>query len=238
MATTNRRRVTAAAVVFLALAAGTVTVLTARTVDSHGTSASDGAGPAAPVSGEPGGGEPSGAEPPVIMPGRPGEPARTAPAGQGKPDPDRYNSMDVWFVRMMVPHHTQALQMAELAAQHASDTGVRALADRVRASQVPEIQVLRGWLAARRLGLDDPGAGHDHAAMPGMQSDAAMRRLSDARGADFDRLFVEMMTAHHQGAIEMADDLLRVGVDTTIHQFATSVAVEQGAEIDRMRGLG
>ena len=70
-----------------------------------------------------------------------------------------------------------------------------------------------------------------------MQSPEAMRRLAAARGADFDRLFVQMMAEHHQGAVAMATDLLKVGADLTMSEFANSVATEQGVEITRMREL-
>jgi uncharacterized protein (DUF305 family) len=71
--------------------------------------------------------------------------------------------------------------------------------------------VLRGWLGARGLGADVPG--HDHGAMRGMQPAEAMRQLAAARGAEFDRLFVRMMTAHHEGAVVMSTELLKVGAD-------------------------
>ena len=143
--------------------------------------------------------------------------------------------MDVWFVRMMIPHHAQALEMAELAPDRAADPDIRALADRIRASQGPEIGMMRGWLQNR--GLSAEAEGHDHGTMRGMQSPEAMRQLAAARGADFDRLFVRMMTEHHQGAIEMATNLLKVGADLTLNEFANSVATEQTVEIDRMRNV-
>ncbi|WBB52687.1 DUF305 domain-containing protein [Verrucosispora sp. WMMD573] len=174
--------------------------------------------------------------PPVIVPGRPGEEAVERPADEVRDDaPPRYNGLDTWFVRMMIPHHEQALEMADLATDRSAEPQVRALADRIRASQGPEIGVLRAWLTARGLsaGVD----GHDHATMRGMQSAEAMRRLSAARGAEFDSLFVRMMTEHHEGAVVMATDVLKVGVDLTVEQFATSVASEQAVEIARMRDL-
>ncbi|MDZ5442959.1 DUF305 domain-containing protein [Micromonospora sp. 4G57] len=174
--------------------------------------------------------------PPVIVPGRPGESAAVRPAQEVRDaSPPRYNSLDVWFVRMMIPHHQQALEMAALAESRAADPRVRAVADRIRAAQEPEIGLMRGWLAARGLPAEVPG--HDHGTMRGMQSPEAMRGLAAARGADFDRLFVQMMTAHHQGAVAMATDLLKVGADLTMSEFANSVATEQGVEIDRMHEL-
>ncbi|MGR6319320.1 DUF305 domain-containing protein [Micromonospora soli] len=174
--------------------------------------------------------------PPVIVPGRPGEPAVTRPAQEVRDaSAPRYNSLDVWFVRMMIPHHQQAVEMAALAPDRTADPRVRAVADRIQAAQQPEIGVLRAWLAARGLPAEVPG--HDHGAMRGMQSPEAMRQLAAAHGAEFDRLFVQMMTEHHEGAVAMATDLLKVGVDQSMQEFANSVATEQAVEISRMREL-
>jgi uncharacterized protein (DUF305 family) len=136
---------------------------------------------------------------------------------------------------MMIPHHRQAVEMAALAPDRAADARIRAVADRIRAAQGPEIGLLRGWLSARGLPAEVPG--HDHGTMHGMQSPEALRQLAAARGAEFDRLFVRMMTAHHEGAVTMATDLLKVGTDQTMQEFANSVATEQSVEIDRMREL-
>ncbi|WFE20158.1 DUF305 domain-containing protein [Solwaraspora sp. WMMD937] len=171
--------------------------------------------------------------PPVILPGRPGEPAELRPATDVTIDPPQYNALDTWYVQMMIPHHTQAVQMAALAADRSADPGVRAFADRIRAGQTAEIAVLRQWLRDRRL----PAGGHDHDTMPGMQTEQAVRELAAARGAEFDRLFVTMMTDHHQGAVEMSDRVLTGGSDVTIEELATSIAAEQAVEINRMRDL-
>ncbi|MET8361388.1 DUF305 domain-containing protein [Micromonospora sp. NPDC005171] len=172
----------------------------------------------------------------VIAPGRPGETAATRPAHEVRDvGPAPHNSLDVWFVRMMIPHHAQALAMAELAPDRAADPDVRAIAERIRASQGPEMGMMRGWLQTR--GLPAEMQGHDHGTMRGMQSPEAMRQLAAVRGADFDRLFVRMMTEHHQGAIELATQLLTVGSDLTLNEFANSVATEQTVEIDRMREI-
>ena len=178
----------------------------------------------------------AGSAPPVVVPGRPGEPAATRAAEQvrGASTP-RFNSLDVWYVRMMIPHHEQALEMASFAPERAADARIRAVAERIRAAQGPEVGLLRAWLSTRDLPADVPG--HDHGSMRGMQSAEAMRRLADARGAAFDRLFVQMMSDHHRGAIVMSTDLLKVGVDQPMQEFATAVAVEQSAEITRMQAL-
>ncbi|WBB51416.1 DUF305 domain-containing protein [Verrucosispora sp. WMMA2044] len=230
--TARRGRLLAAVTsVAVALAAGAFAL--------RGVSASDDPAPAAataPSAASPAPAPADASVPPVIVPGRPGEEAVERPADEVRDDaPPRYNGLDTWFVRMMIPHHEQALEMAALATDRSTEPQVRALADRIRASQGPEIGVLRAWLTARGLsaGVD----GHDHATMRGMQSAEAMRRLAAARGAEFDRLFVRMMTDHHEGAVVMATDVLKVGVDLTVEQFATSVASEQSVEIARMRDL-
>ncbi|WP_027661308.1 DUF305 domain-containing protein [Salinispora fenicalii] len=174
--------------------------------------------------------------PPVIVPGRPGEPARVRPADEVRAiATGAHNSLDTWYVQMMIPHHEQALEMSELVPGRAADPQVVALAERIRASQAPEIELLRAWLKARNLPVEVPG--HDHDAMRGMQSPEAMRRLAESRGAEFDRLFVEMMSDHHAGAVEMSIDLLKVGAEPILLEFANSVAVEQNVEIGRMREL-
>ncbi|MFG1841372.1 DUF305 domain-containing protein [Micromonospora sp. NPDC049175] len=226
------RRARTLAIVTLALLLALVTVVVSRAGDDAATgTAQSASAPVTPAS-------PTAAPVPtdltVIAPGRPGEAAATRPAHEVRDaGPAPHNSLDVVFVRMMIPHHAQALAMAELATDRAADPDIRALAERIRASQGPEMGMMRGWLQTR--GLPAEVEGHDHGAMRGMQSPEAMRQLAASRGPDFDRLFVRMMTAHHQGAIEMATNLLTVGSDLTLNEFATSVATEQTVEIDRMR---
>ncbi|MEV1288531.1 DUF305 domain-containing protein [Micromonospora sp. NPDC049679] len=175
---------------------------------------------------------------PVIMPGRPGESAQVTRADQVSPlAAPGYSTLDTWYIRMMIPHHTQALQMAALAPNRAEDPRIRALADRIKASQGPEIHQLRAWLDARGLGPEDASGQHEHGTMRGMQTPEAMKALAAAKGDAFDRMFVQMMTDHHQGAIEMSRNMLRVGVDLTIQEIATSTATEQQIEITRMREL-
>ncbi|MFF5217359.1 DUF305 domain-containing protein [Micromonospora sp. NPDC000442] len=171
---------------------------------------------------------------PVLMPGRPGEPARSLPANEmsARPRPP-HNNADVRFVTMMIPHHEQALVMARLAPERGENPQLKIIADRILAAQGPEIKVLEAWLADR--GLDrDSGGDHRHG-MSGMQSAEALNRLTAARGAEFDRMFVDMMTDHHQGAIDMGKEALTLGSDVTVNELAGSVVVEQGVEINRMR---
>jgi uncharacterized protein (DUF305 family) len=173
----------------------------------------------------------------VLQPGRPGEANQVTDTDKVRaPDGSTYNAIDTAFVQMMIVHHQQALRMAELAPDRAANTQLRALAARISAVQKTEIEVLRSWLKDRRLPETDPS--HDHATMPGMQSEAAIATLTADRGADFDRRFVTMMTAHHRGAQQMAGDVLRGGSDQRLSEMANEMAVEQGSEIRRMADLG
>lgn len=173
----------------------------------------------------------------VLVPGNPGEPAAVTDSDRVQaPDASPYNQADVTYAQMMIAHHAQALQMADLAPDRAADPGVRNLASRITAAQGPEIAVLRTWLSDRGQPASDPA--HDHATMPGMQSDKALAELTAARGADFDRRFVAMMTAHHRGALEMVNVLFRSGSEERLAKMAKETAIEQDIEIRRMADLG
>jgi uncharacterized protein (DUF305 family) len=176
---------------------------------------------------------------PVIVPGKPGESASVVPSDElVLPDGSRYNTLDVWFVRMMIQHHQQAVEMAKLAPSRAGNPQVRAVADRIVVAQGPEIALLRSWLKERRLGeSDEQGAAHNHGTMRGMASPQAISALANAAGEAFDRKFVDLMSVHHQGAIAMCGDALKVGVDERIQELATNIATEQQIEIARMREL-
>ncbi|SIM59765.1 Uncharacterized conserved protein, DUF305 family [Micromonospora cremea] len=171
---------------------------------------------------------------PVLMPGAPGEPAKTVRANEKSPAPrPTYNNADIRFVTMMIPHHEQALVMARLAADRAANPQLKIIADRILAAQEPEIKTLETWLTDRGLDRNSSG-GHQHS-MAGMQTAEALELLTAARGAEFDRMFVDMMVEHHQGAIDMAGEVLALGVNVIVNETASSVVVEQGAEINRMR---
>jgi uncharacterized protein (DUF305 family) len=180
----------------------------------------------------------------VIQPGGPGEPATTVP-----PDAvdrsDEWNHTDVAFVQMMIPHHGQALEMSELAGKYAQDQRVRSLAERIRASQAPEIQAMSAWLEERNMEVprpeDDPAkydhSQHGHNSMLGILTPAQMRQLANARGARFDRLFIRGMIRHHAGAVDMAVDAAQDGVDLIVGEMTADVAATQSAEISRMQDL-
>jgi uncharacterized protein (DUF305 family) len=172
----------------------------------------------------------------VIVPGKPGESATVTDADKVQaPDATPYNSADVTYAQMMIAHHAQALVMADLAPDRAAAAGVKNIASRITAAQGPEIKVLRSWLSDRGQPESDPA--HDHATMPGMQSTTAVAELTAARGADFDRRFVAMMTEHHRGALTMVNDLFKNGSDERLSKMAKETAIEQDVEIRRMADL-
>jgi len=175
---------------------------------------------------------------PVIQPGRPGEPATTVSPGQTaqRPQDASWNGADLYFVSMMVLHHTQALRMARLADTRASDPRVRAFAERVVAAQAPEIQALKAWLVARKQQVPNSAAdaGHAHAGMPGAVTPARLEALARASGPAFDRLWLDLMVAHHAGAVQMAGTVTTAGSDLMVQEIAAEVSVGQGAEIRRM----
>lgn len=185
-------------------------------------------------------GSPVDTGPPVVVPGAPGEQAQVLPGAEAmeRRTPVPVSPADVEFVARMIPHHRQALEMASLAPDRAADPRVRALAARIDAVQEPEIAVLEAWLARHERSGDGHAHGHAaHADMPGMATPAQLDALAAATGPAFDRLFVELMTAHHEGAIGMAQDLGLSGTDVTAGEIARDVAATQRAEIERMRAL-
>ena len=188
-----------------------------------------------------GGKEEAGARggPAVVAPGKPGEPAKVLTADEAKKagSDDSPNAADFDYVQMMITHHRQALVMTDLAAQHADNGRTARLAERIAASQRPEIGAMQGWLD-QHGGPREPSGGHHHAAMPGMATDAQLDRLRAARGKQFDALFLTLMVTHHQGAVTMATDALSDGNNTVVEEMATDVIAQQTAEIGRMQRLG
>lgn len=175
----------------------------------------------------------------VVAPGKPGEEARTLnpeQAAREKPD-DSPNAADHAYVRGMIEHHRQALTMSALAPGRASADGVTRLAERIAAAQQPEIGAMERWLALHPAPPAGTG-GHDHAAMPGMATEQQLRELAAATGPDFDRLFLRLMTAHHEGALKMAGEALAGGNNVAVEEMATEVVATQSAEVHRMRAMG
>jgi len=149
-----------------------------------------------------------------------------------------HNAADVSFLQQMIPHHQQAIDMAGLVEGRTTTAVVVDLAGKIEKAQDPEIEQMTAWL--KEWGEDTP-AGHsmpnmDHE-MPGMMSDEQMAQLEQASGAAFDQLWLTLMTAHHQGAIDMAKAELSDGADGDVKALAKRIATAQEAEIRQMRDL-
>jgi uncharacterized protein (DUF305 family) len=151
----------------------------------------------------------------------------------------RYTVADADFMRHMIGHHTQALEMAALAPARASSPDVERLAARITTAQEAEIGLMRRWLEDRGLPVAGPGAGHAMAS-PGMLTPEQMRELEVASGRSFDRLFLTYMIQHHEGALTMVDDLFAApgaARDASTFRIASGVQVDQRAEIARMESM-
>ena len=139
----------------------------------------------------------------------------------------------------MIGHHAQALEMTALLSSRTHREDMRLLAQRIEASQADEIDLMQRWLAARGQEVPAPHAHHAEGAalMPGMLTAEEMGRLTDATGAEFDRLFLALMIKHHEGARVMVRDLFATagaGQEAEIFAFASDVDADQRIEIERM----
>jgi len=189
--------------------------------------------------GTPAGEAPAGPAPAVQQPAAPADTARRAAADTAR----RRSEADVRFMQHMMAHHQQARVMSAMVPERTTRPEIRLIAERIDVSQEDEMRQMRGWL--RRHGVEAPAsdahAAHGgHAAMPGMLTQAELARLAAARGAEFDRLFLEYMIRHHEGAVTMVAELFATpGAAQTseMYGFATDVNADQRAEIARMRAL-
>lgn len=183
-----------------------------------------------------------------------------ATGGSGAvPTAARTTAADVRFMSMMIGHHAQAVEMARMVPTHGASASVRTLAARILNAQEDEIATMQQWLRDRGQPVPEahaPGAhgahsaghgahGANHGAAPetpmhGMLSQAQMKQLDQARGAEFDRLFLTFMIQHHRGAVEMVNELLSsygAAQDQTVFKLASDVNVDQTTEIDRMQKM-
>ena len=143
------------------------------------------------------------------------------------------NNADVTFTQNMIPHHQQAIEMAKLVNAHTKRPQLRTLAEDIASSQGQEITLMQGWLKSWGKPATPEGMDHGAMQMPGMMSELEMRQLGVINGEDFDLLFLEMMTAHHEGAIEMADTELRDGALPEVKRLAQQIIDAQQKEIDQ-----
>ncbi|MBM4509378.1 DUF305 domain-containing protein [Rhodococcus hoagii] len=188
-------------------------------------------------------------------------------AEQGGP----HNDADVEYVQMMIPHHEQAVEMAELVPSRTGNPDIIALADQIEKAQGPEIEQMEGWLkawgapepskaeapGATSDGMDHDGMEGDGTSMPmqsmpmtsmnsmpgmeggghGMMSAEQMQALENAKDAEFDKMWLELMIAHHQGAVASSEQILQTGESEQVRQLAQQIVSSQQAEIAQMAAL-
>ena len=159
-----------------------------------------------------------------------------------------HNAADVTFAQGMIPHHQQAVVMAELAGSRAANDGVKQLAARIRQAQAPEIAQMQGFLAAWGVeagtptstsmgGMDHgsmPSMGQSMGQMPGMMTEEQMTAMEKASGPEFDRMFLQMMIDHHEGAVRMAGTEVKDGQSAEAKALAQKITDAQKAEITEM----
>ncbi len=146
---------------------------------------------------------------------------------------------DVRFMQGMIAHHAQAVVMSRMAVSRAASPRVLKLARKIDLAQAGEIALMQGWLRAYDQFVPDTSSWRGMT-MPGMLTTAQLARMEDAHGGDFDRLFLELMIGHHQGALLMVSDLLkspRAAQEVDINVFANDVETTQTAEIGLMRQM-
>ncbi|MFN2495349.1 MAG: DUF305 domain-containing protein [Pseudonocardiaceae bacterium] len=151
---------------------------------------------------------------------------------------EEHDAADVQFARDMIVHHEQAVEMADLAETRAQNPEVKALAEEIRAAQQPEIDIMTGFLTAWGENPSQGGGmgGMDHSGMPGM-SQQQMQQLGQAQGVAFDRMFLQMMINHHNGAIEMARGEQVDGQNPQAIELAKQIEAAQAAEVQHMQQL-
>jgi uncharacterized protein (DUF305 family) len=178
--------------------------------------------------------------PTIVRPGAPGAPGRVVSAAEAA-DTSKLQATDadVRFIQGMIHHHGQAVDMTALTTDHSNRDDMKKLALRIKLSQQDEIAMMRKWLTDHRKEIPDVHAhhGHDAELMPGMLTAVEMDRLSNAKGPEFDRLFLEGMIKHHRGALTMVHDLMATpgaAQASDIFAFTADILADQQAEINRM----
>ncbi|MEQ8314537.1 MAG: DUF305 domain-containing protein [Gammaproteobacteria bacterium] len=180
---------------------------------------------------------------PIIQPGPPGQQGRVITAEEASDLANlEYSDADIRFLQGMIPHHAQAKEMSALAEGRTNNEGVLAVAERITLSQDDEIGMMQDWLRNQGLEVTPEDAHHDDdfELMPGMLSEDDMAQLRAASGPEFDRLYLEFMIDHHQGALDMVEMLLDTrgsAQDPLLYEFTSDVTSDQTSEIERMDTL-
>jgi len=186
----------------------------------------------------------SAADSPIVQPGAPGQPARELTADEAIAIANTsYSPADARFMQDMIPHHHQALEMAALVAERTNRQELIDVAGRINTSQMDEIEFMQQWLRERGEHVPKPTAHdamHTSHTMAGMASPEQMAELANSKGTDFDRLFLQLMITHHEGAVTMVEELLEqpgAAYDPVLFEFVNDVTNSQSTEIERMNVL-
>ena len=191
---------------------------------------------------------------PIILPGAPGEESKNLDAEDATNIANTsYIEADVKFLQGMIVHHEQAILMSSMVGKRTNNPTIVDLADRIDASQEDEISFMEGWLEDRGENIpgenehsmmDHHGMGHHdmsmHLDMVGMASPKQLKELENSKSTDFDRLFLQLMIAHHDGALEMVKDLKKfsgAAYDPILNEFVSDLVNDQGVEIERMNTI-
>ncbi|MFM9373350.1 DUF305 domain-containing protein [Streptomyces sp. Da 82-17] len=169
------------------------------------------------------------------------ESKQSTPSATGSAQAGDHNAADVAFAKGMIPHHRQAVDMAELAEGRAGSKEIEDLAAKIKGAQDPEIRTMSGWLTSWGEEVPAESGGHEghdmSSGMPGMMTAEDMAKLKKASGAAFDEMFAEMMIEHHEGAVEMAETEKAKGKYGPAVKLADAVIDAQTAEIDQMNKI-
>lgn len=183
-------------------------------------------------------------EVPIILPGAPGDAGRELSADEAiEIAENSYSPDDVQFMQDMIPHHNQAVQMSALVGDRTNLPELRDIAGRIDSSQADEIDFMEQWLDERGETVPEAtahSAMHTSHDMAGMASPEDMAELARLEGTNFDRKFLTLMIAHHEGAVKMVEELLEQpgsAYDPVLYQFVTDVTNDQTQEIERMNAL-
>ena len=182
------------------------------------------------------------ASPPVrtVQPGAPGEASKVVAAQPASVL--KHTAADTSFMQGMIGHHGQALEMVDLLKTRTSSQEMKMLGLRIEVSQKDEIKMMQTWLRSHGESAPDEHTMHMHDAklMPGMLTPDQVAQLTAARGTEFDRLFLEFMIQHHEGALTMVKELMAspgAVQESNMFAFASDVEADQSAEITRMRRM-
>ena len=147
-----------------------------------------------------------------------------------------YSANDIMFAQMMIPHHEQAVELSDLALEVSTSAEIRDLAKRIRDGQAPEIDIMQGWLDSTGVASMMEGHSMEGHGMSGMVSDKDFDTLQSLESPEFDQLFLELMIAHHEGALDMVT-MISESKNSDVSSLAQAIVEVQTSEIEEMKAL-